>query len=158
MIMLKFFRNLLVSVGFIGYFPIASGTVTSIFTAALYFFLIPPLSPAGNLLLIGILLLVSLVFVPIIKSAEKDMGHDSRKITIDELIGFCFAVMFLPHTLMVFIYALVLFRVFDIVKPTPINQLQNLPHGWGVLADDIAAGIFSNIIIQILIIFFPHFF
>ncbi len=156
--MLKFFRNLLVSVGFIGYFPIASGTVTSIFTAALYFFLIPPLSPAGNLLLIGILLLVSLVFVPIIKSAEKDMGHDSRKITIDELIGFCFAVMFLPHTLMVFIYALALFRVFDIVKPTPINQLQNLPHGWGVLADDIVAGIFSNIIIQILIIFFPHFF
>ena len=156
--MLKYFRNFLVSVGFIGYFPIASGTVTSIFTAALYFFLIPPLSPAGNLLLIGILLLVSLVFVPIIKSAEKDMGHDSRKITIDELIGFCFAVMFLPHTLMVFIYALVLFRVFDIVKPTPINQLQNLPHGWGVLADDIVAGIFSNIIIQILIIFFPHFF
>ena len=156
--MLKFFRNLLVSVGFIGYFPIASGTVTSIFTAALYFFLIPPLSPAGNLLLIGILLLVSLVFVPIIKSAEKDMGHDSRKITIDELIGFCFAVMFLPHTLMVFIYAFVLFRVFDIVKPTPINQLQKLPHGWGVLADDIVAGIFSNIIIQILIIFFPHFF
>ena len=158
MIMLKFFRNLLVSVGFVGYFPILSGTITSIITAVLYFYLIPPLSTLGNLLLIGIVLLVSLIFVPIIKSAERDLGHDSRKITIDELIGYFFAVMFLPHTLMVFIYALVLFRVFDIVKPTPINQLQDLPHGWGVLADDIAAGICSNIIIQILLIIFPQFF
>lgn len=156
--MLKFFRNILVSVGFIGYFPILSGTITSIITAILYFYLIPPLSALGSLLLIGIVLLVSLIFVPIIKSAEKEMGHDSRKITIDEVIGFFFAVMFLPHTLMVFIYALVLFRVFDIVKPTPINQLQNLPHGWGVLADDIAAGLCSNIIIQLLLIFFPQFF
>ncbi len=156
--MLKFFRNLLVSFGFVGYFPVLSGTITSIITAFLYFYLIPPLSAFGGLLLIGIVLIVSLIFIPIIKSAEKDMGHDSRKITIDEVIGFFFAVMFLPHTLMVFIYALVLFRVFDIVKPTPINQLQNLPHGWGVLADDIAAGLYSNIIIQLLLIFFPQFF
>ena len=103
--MLKFFRNILVSVGFIGYFPILSGTITSIITAILYFYLIPPLSALGSLLLIAIVLLVSLIFVPIIKSAEKDMGHDSRKITIDEVIGFFFAVMFLPHTMMVFIYA-----------------------------------------------------
>ncbi len=156
--MLKFFRNLLVSVGFIGYFPILSGTITSIITAILYFYLIPPLSALGSLFLIAIVLLVSLLFIPIIKSAEKDMGHDSRKITIDEVVGFFFAVMFLPHTLMVFIYALILFRVFDIVKPTPINQLQNLPHGWGVLADDIAAGLCSNITIQLLLIFLPQFF
>jgi len=156
--MIKFFRNLLVSVGFIGYFPFASGTITSIFVAALYFLLIPPLSTLGNFLLIALVFVAALIFVPIIKSAEKDLGHDSRKITIDELIGFFFAVMFLPHTLWVFVYALILFRVFDILKPTPINQLQKLPHGWGVLADDIAAGIFSNIIIQILLIIFPHFF
>ena len=156
--MLKFFRNLFVSFGFVGYFPILSGTITSIITAVLYFYLIPPLNALGNLILIVIVLLVSLIFVPIIKSAEKDMGHDSRKITIDEVIGFFFAVMFLPHNFMIFIYALVLFRVFDIVKPTPINQLQKLPHGWGVLADDIAAGICSNIIIQLVLIFFPQLF
>jgi len=141
-----------------GYFPVLSGTITSIITALLYFYLIPPLNALGNLILIMIVLVVSLIFVPIIKSAEKDMGHDSRKITIDEVIGFFFAVMFLPHNFMIFIYALVLFRVFDIVKPTPINQLQKLPHGWGVLADDIAAGICSNIIIQLLLIFFPQLF
>ena len=156
--MLKFFRNLFVSFGFVGYFPILSGTITSIITAVLYFYLIPPLNALGNLFLIVLVLLISLIFVPIIKSAEKDMGHDSRKITIDEVIGFFFAVMFLPHNFMIFIYALVLFRVFDIVKPTPINQLQKLPHGWGVLADDIAAGICSNIIIQLVLIFFPQLF
>jgi len=156
--MLKFFRNLLVSFGFVGYFPILSGTITSIITALLYFLLIPPLSALGNLILIVLVLIISLIFVPIIKSAEKDMGHDSRKITIDEVIGFFFAVMFLPHNLMIFIYALILFRIFDIVKPTPINQLQKLPHGWGVLADDVAAGLCSNIIIQLLLIFFPQLF
>ncbi|MCD6329397.1 MAG: phosphatidylglycerophosphatase A [Candidatus Cloacimonetes bacterium] len=158
MSMLKFFRNLLVSFGFVGYFPILSGTITSIITALLYFLLIPPLSALGNLILIVLVLIISLIFVPIIKSAEKDMGHDSRKITIDEVIGFFFAVMFLPHNLMIFIYALILFRIFDIVKPTPINQLQKLPHGWGVLADDVAAGLCSNIIIQLLLIFFPQLF
>ena len=156
--MLKFFRNLLVSFCFVGYFPILSGTLTSIIIAFLYFFFIPPLTVLQNALLLLFVILFSLILVPIIKSAEKDLGHDSRKITIDEVIGFIFAVMFLPHTLMVFIYALVLFRVFDIIKPTPINNLQKLPHGWGVLADDIAAGIVTNIIIQILLIVFPNFF
>ena len=156
--MLRFCRNLLVSFCFVGYFPVLSGTITSIITALLYFFFIPTLNSIENTLLILFVIVVSLIFVPIIKSAEKDLGHDSRKITIDEVIGFFFAVMFLPHTPMVFIYALVLFRVFDIVKPTPINQLQKLPHGWGVLADDIAAGIVTNIIIQILLIVFPQFF
>lgn len=156
--MLKFFRNLLVSFFFVGYFPILSGTLTSIITAILYFYFIPPLNALENLVLILFVIVIGLIFVPIIKNAEKDLGNDSRKITIDEVIGFFFAVMFLPHTLMIFIYALVLFRIFDIIKPTPINQLQKLPHGWGVLADDIAAGIVSNIIIQILLIIFPEFF
>lgn len=156
--MIRFIRNLLVSVCFLGYFPFASGTLTSIFAAILYALFIPPLGTLGFILFTLILLVASVIFVPIIKRAEIDLGHDSKKITIDEFIGYGFAVMFLPHSLMIMIYALVLFRIFDIIKPTPIKQLQKLPHGWGVLADDILAGVCANILIQVLLIFFPHFF
>ena len=154
----KFIRNFLVSVFFIGYFPVASGTLASAVIAAIYFFLLPELSPIGNLLFFFIIILVSLIYIPIIKSAEKDLGYDSRKIVIDEFIGYCIAILFLPHSLMVAIYAFVLFRVFDIAKPPPVYQIQKLPHGWGVIADDILAGIYTNIILQILLLLFPNFF
>lgn len=156
--MARFVRNLLVSVCFIGYFPFASGTLTSIVAAVLYVLFMPPLSTFGFILFVVILLVIGIILVPFIKRAERDLGHDSRKITIDEFIGYGFAVMFLPHSLMIAIYALAFFRIFDIVKPTPIKQLQKLPHGWGVLADDIVAGTCANILIQVLLIIFPQFF
>ncbi len=156
--MIRFLRNLLVSVCFLGYFPYASGTLTSIVAAILYLFFLPPMNTLGSIMFIAILLFVSLILVPIIKRAELDLGHDSSKITIDECIGYGFAIIFLPHTVMVAIYALIFFRIFDILKPTPIRQLQKLPHGWGVIADDILAGICANIFIQILLLLFPRFF
>ncbi|MCK4357980.1 MAG: phosphatidylglycerophosphatase A [Candidatus Cloacimonetes bacterium] len=156
--MSKFIRNLLVSVFFLGYFPIASGTLTSAVIAVFYYFFLPELTQIGYLILLFIIILVSLIFVPIIKNAEKDLGKDSRKIVIDEVLGYCVAILFLPHSLMIAIYAFILFRVFDIAKPPPIYQIQKLPHGWGVIADDIVAGIYSNIVLQILLILFPKFF
>ncbi|MCK4339246.1 MAG: phosphatidylglycerophosphatase A [Candidatus Cloacimonetes bacterium] len=156
--MSKFIRNLLVSVFFLGYFPVASGTLTSAVTAVLYYFLLPELTQIGNLILLTIIILLSLIFIPIIKNAEKDLGKDSRKIVIDEVLGYCVAILFLPHSLIIAIYAFVLFRIFDIAKPSPIYQIQKLPHGWGVIADDIIAGIYTNIVLQILFIGFPKFF
>ncbi|MEA2103135.1 MAG: phosphatidylglycerophosphatase A [Candidatus Cloacimonadota bacterium] len=161
---MKFIRNLLVSVGFIGYFPFASGTVASFFAAILYYFCFGFLSRAEiinlypNLIVIAGIIIVSLIFIPIIKSAEKELGHDSHKIVIDEVLGYFVAVLFLPHSLMVAIYAFIFFRIFDIAKPPFINELQSLPHGWGVICDDLLAGIYANICLQILLIVFPQFF
>ncbi len=56
------------------------------------------------------------------------------------------------------IYAFIFFRVFDVTKPPPINQLQTLPHGWGVITDDLMAGICANICVQIFLLIFPAFF
>ena len=86
------------------------------------------------------------------------MGHDNGKIVVDEFIGFLFALLFLPKTLMVIIIAFILFRIFDIFKPEPVNVLQKLSGGWGVLADDVMAGIYANFSLQILIRIFPKFF
>ncbi|HNT52133.1 MAG TPA: phosphatidylglycerophosphatase A, partial [Candidatus Syntrophosphaera sp.] len=68
------------------------------------------------------------------------------------------AVLLLPKTLLVAVYALILFRAFDIAKPWPANILQRLPRGWGVVADDLAAGLYANVLLQILHRIVPRFF
>ncbi len=131
----------------IGYFPKAPGTAGSLFAALLYF-VIPPLN---NFYLISVIIFISLISVFIISAAEKILGHDDGKIVIDELLGYFVAVLFLPKELPIIIIAFVLFRIFDILKPEPVNILQKLPKGWGVVADDIMAGIYANIILQIFV-------
>lgn len=156
--MSRFFRNLLVSFCFIGYIPYAPGTMASIVAALLYYFVLPELSVPENLLFLLCIIAFSLIFLPLIYKTEKEQGSDSQTIVIDEVIGYAVAVLFLPHTISVAIYALILFRIFDIIKPPPIYQVQSLPHGVGVIADDIVAGIYSNIIIQVLYLISPKFF
>jgi len=78
--------------------------------------------------------------------AEKALlEHDCPKIIVDEIAGFLIALD--GYYL---ILAFILFRGLDIVKPFPINRLQKLPGGVGVMADDLAAGLLTNLIIRIL--------
>jgi phosphatidylglycerophosphatase A len=107
---------------------------------------------------LGITLLVSLVAVWITGKAEKNLGHDSPKIILDEVCGMWLSVMFLPRTWMLYIYAFVLFRAFDIGKPYPVKQVQNLPSGWGIVADDLTAAIYVNLLLQVLLHIKPSFF
>ncbi len=128
----------------IGYLPKAPGTWGSLFAFGLYL-----LFPNFNygFLVFGLLILGSIIAVFICSEAEKKLGHDNGKIIIDELFGYFFAILFIPKSLLIGFLGFLLFRIFDIFKPFPINKLQNLPKGWGVMADDILAGIFSNIIL-----------
>jgi phosphatidylglycerophosphatase A len=107
---------------------------------------------------LGITLLLSLIAVWITGKAEKNLGHDNPKIILDEVCGILLSVMFLPRTWMVYIYAFVLFRAFDIGKPYPINQIQKLPAGWGIVADDLTAGVYVNLLLQVLLHVKPSFF
>jgi len=94
---------------------------------------------------------MSLISVFFISEAEKVLGHDNGMIIIDEFWGYMVAVLFLPKTLFVVIAAFVLFRIFDIFKPEPVDMLQKLPAGWGVMVDDLMAGVYANIVLQILV-------
>ena len=91
-----------------------------------------------------------------IKSAhevEVLWGKDHGRVVIDEVAGMCITLLFVPVTLKFVLIGLVLFRFFDIVKPLGIRQLEKLPGGWGVMADDVLAGIYANVVLQILIFF-----
>ena len=83
--------------------------------------------------------------------AERSWSLDDRRITIDEMVGMWLSVVWLPVTIPVLVGAFFLFRFFDIIKPLGIGHMQKLPHGWGVMMDDILAGIYTNIIIRILL-------
>lgn len=83
--------------------------------------------------------------------AERLYGHDARKIVIDEWAGMFVALLFVPPSLDYYVAAFFLFRALDVVKIFPARQLEALPRGWGITADDIAAGLQTNIILQIMI-------
>jgi phosphatidylglycerophosphatase A len=80
-------------------------------------------------------------------------GKDSSKVVIDEVAGMMLSVLLIPVTIKYILTGLVLFRFFDIVKPFFIRKMEVLPKGWGVMADDLLAGIYSNIILQLVVFY-----
>jgi len=77
---------------------------------------------------------------------------DSQKIVIDEIAGYLVTMLFLPFNWKLSLAGFVAFRLFDILKPFPISLLERkMKGGWGVVLDDILAGVFANVILQILV-------
>jgi len=131
-----------------GYFPFAPGTFASILAAILVYLLQPQLF----ILSLAIIFAFSsgIIFS---KEVEKNDGKDPKHVVIDEVAGQWITFLFIVDTsFIIIISGLFLFRGFDILKPFGINRIQDKENGWGVMLDDILAGIYSNIILQILII------
>ena len=127
----------LATLGPVGYAPVAPATAASAVVVAIGWFLpVLPLAGALALLAVG-----TLVAVWAAGEAEHELGHDAGPIVIDEVIGQSIALLFAPHRIGVFIAAFFLFRLFDIWKPLGAHQAQALPGGWGVVADDVIAGV-----------------
>ncbi len=84
--------------------------------------------------------------------AEKLLGKkDARSIVIDEIAGYLISMILVPSGWGFIIAGFFVFRFFDVVKPWPLNRLQDLHGGWGVMLDDVGAGIYTNIVLQIAI-------
>ncbi len=137
----------------LGYSPVAPGTAGSILAVVSAYFLIK-----GNIV---ILLIATLVVTAIgtysSTFVENDLGsEDPSIVVIDEIAGMWISLIFLPVTPWLYLSAFVLFRLFDVVKPFPINSLQKLPGGWGIMFDDVLAGIYSLLILQLWLHFFPN--
>lgn len=82
--------------------------------------------------------------------AEAVLGKkDHQSIVIDEIAGYLVSLFLVPPGWGFVISGFFLFRFFDIVKPWPIRKLQDLPGGPGVMLDDIGAGVYTNVILQI---------
>ncbi len=85
---------------------------------------------------------------------EKEAGKDAGIITIDEWCGMWISLLFLPLSpFWIPLMGFVFFRLFDIWKPFPIDKLQNIKGGWGVMLDDVAAGILANLLLRSILIY-----
>ncbi len=132
-----------------GYSPVAPGTAGSLLALVLWW-----LAPSFLWLRALLLVLSLLLGVWSATQAEGKWGHDNGKIVIDEVAGMWITLLFLPKVFLVYLAAFLLFRAMDIVKPLGARQIQNLKGGWGVVADDVLAGIYANVLCQIIVMIF----
>jgi len=112
--------------------------------------LLLPLLPTAPLPYAAFLAAATLLAVPVCSRAERAFGRrDEPRIILDEIVGFWFAAAFLPRAFGPLAAAFVLFRLFDVYKPGPIRRLQDLPGGWGVMLDDVAAGALACAVVHL---------
>jgi phosphatidylglycerophosphatase A len=97
--------------------------------------------------LVGLLFWIAMgitLGVPAATIVERESGrHDPGFVVIDEVIGQWIALLFCPVDWPHALVALVLFRLFDITKPFPVRRFERLPAGWGIVFDDVAAGLYA---------------
>jgi phosphatidylglycerophosphatase A len=133
----------------IGYIGKGAGTVAAVATCLVWYF---SLSVDSNFMLPAIItLLISALGIWSANMVEAQWGKDHQRVVIDEVAGMCIALLWVPVTPLNVMIALVLFRFFDIVKPLYIKKLENWPGGWGVMFDDILAGVYANIVLQVFL-------
>jgi phosphatidylglycerophosphatase A len=104
-----------------------------------------------------LMFLITLIVIDIgvwsANGVEPEWGKDSSRVVIDEIAGMCVSLLFLPLNWSTIIIGFILFRAFDILKPLYIRKLEAVSGGWGVMLDDVAAGIYANIVMQLVVRF-----
>tara|TARA_Y100000590_G_scaffold459082_1_gene615199 strand:+ start:805 stop:1242 length:438 start_codon:yes stop_codon:yes gene_type:complete len=134
--------DFIISGFYIGYIKFAPGTISSLLFLIIYFFI-------PNIYLYQISLLIFLLisgFYLCFIFSENSIVKDPPYIVIDEITGMYISIFMLPKSIFLYSIAFVLFRFFDIYKPSIINKSQNLNYGIGIMLDDIISGIFTLVI------------
>lgn len=139
------------SVGFAGYASLAPGTVGSA-VALLVYALLPELGAVAWTALLAACIAVA---VPAAQAGAGIWGQDPPFVVIDEFAGFFATVAFLPQSLGLGIAGFFLFRALDILKPFPARQSERLPGGIGIVADDVIAGVYGNLLLRGLLVVWP---
>ncbi len=136
----------------VGYSPVLPGTVGTLLAIPIYIFLSEIPSPIYELTLIGFFFLS----VWISERAEQFFGKkDDRRIVIDEMMGFFLTLIWLEKTQHTIVMGFILFRFFDIIKPFPIRRLEKKWRGgYGVVLDDVMAGVYANIVLHLISLYF----
>lgn len=136
-------KRAVLSVGYIGYMPVASGTWGSLPGVALAWWLRDEPYLAGTV----IVLLFGLGMVWGDDGRRFWGKSDAGQIVLDEVVGQMITLILFPMTVKVMVLGFLLFRVFDIAKLPPARQLERLHGGLGVMADDVAAGVMAHAVL-----------
>jgi phosphatidylglycerophosphatase A len=151
MMKLNFIEKLLGSGFYTGYIPVASGTFGSL--AALLIYLIPGFE--NIYVIIPSIIIVIIIGIPLgTKFEQVYKMEDPPYCTIDEVAGMWISLILIPKEIIPVLAAFFLWRLMDIIKPYPARKFESLPGGLGVMMDDIAAGIYSLVLVHIFLLFF----
>lgn len=143
----------LASAGYVGYIPVASGTFGTVVAVPIFLGLHALLGANPALYLLTVAAAVAAACW-IAGQAEGVFGeHDSSKIVIDEVVGYLAATLFVVPTVSNIIASFVIFRILDVIKPFPAGYIdKHVDGGAGVVLDDVVSGLYSNVILQILLL------
>ena len=134
------------SVGYIGFFPFAPGTVGSAAGLALYAALGYFAVPYGELMAIAVTMVAGVVLT---RACEEELQCvDPGPIVIDEVMGMLITLFMVPVGAGGLLCGFLLFRVLDVVKPFPARRLERLHGGFGVMADDAMAAVYANLLLR----------
>lgn len=125
------------------------GTIAAVITCGIIWLLWSMAVPPVVFFLLGIAIILVGTYVG--NKVEPHWGKDSYRVVIDEVAGMWIAVLFVQQSTWLLFIGLLLFRFFDILKPLYIRKMEAIPGGWGVMMDDVLAGVYSNIILQIIV-------
>ena len=139
--------ELIGTVFFIGKLPLAPGTWASIFAVLCWYFLFQSVNhfvlPAISIFLF---LIGGIASDTIVKHSKE---HDPSRIVIDEWVGQWVALSMMPINIRTGVVAFVAFRIFDIIKFGPVRKMEKIPGGWGIMADDVMAGVMAYFVVLI---------
>lgn len=144
------------SVGGIGYVGKGGGTLAAGVTALVLYgatLLEPPAPDVKMMILPLVTLILTIAGIWAGNGVEVDWGKDSSKVVMDEVVGMLVTVLFHPLGWKSILAGLILFRFFDIAKPLGIRKTEQLPGGWGVMVDDILAGMYASLVLYLLAYF-----
>ena len=145
--------HVIIATGFgSGYFPKAPGTAGAVLATIIWLGMALILTPS-QLLTVTALLIVVFTFLGVWSSGimEAYWGKDPSKVVVDEMVGVWIPLLAVNNDNEYYIYyalaALFLFRIFDIFKPLGIRKMEAIGGGWGIMLDDILAGLYSLLIL-----------
>jgi phosphatidylglycerophosphatase A len=135
-----------------GLSPVAPGTAGSL-VGVLVFWPLSALALAAQLA--AVVALFALGVYCSGRTAERAGLKDPGIVVVDEVVGQAVALLLLPFTPAVAALSFFLFRVMDVLKPWPARDLEHLPGGLGIMADDVMAGLYANLLVRVVLIALP---
>ncbi len=133
----------------LGHIPVVPATWTSLAVAGVFWAL------QIDDPLVQLVLLVAFVVtgIPACSGLERRYGEDPKQATMDEAAGQTVTLLAVPLDPITVGVGFVLFRIFDVLKPAPARRLESLHGGLGIMADDLAAGVYARVVLQLWIVF-----
>ena len=142
--------------GYAGYAPVAPGTAGALVGLGVYALVRWYGGPGLEAIVLSAVVAVGVWSASV---GERYFGKtDPGHVVIDEVAGMLLTLLWLPVTWVGALVGFLAFRVFDIIKPFPAGAAERLPRGWGVMADDLVAGVYAHLVVRLIALASPGLF